>query len=48
MKFEKNSKYNTNALLALLVVAFAAAVVSLLLNISAVAAFVRTVEPGSS
>ena len=43
MKFEKNSKYNTNALLALLVVAFAAAVVSLLLNISAVAAFVRTV-----
>lgn len=43
MKFEKNTKYNTNALLALLVVAFAALVVSLLLNLSSVAAFAATV-----
>lgn len=39
MKFNRNSKYNANALLALLVVAFAAAVVSLLLNLSEVSAF---------
>ena len=39
MKFNKNSRYNANALLALLVVAFAAAVVSLLLNLGEVTAF---------
>ena len=39
MKFNKNSRYNANALLALLVVAFAAAVVSLLLNLNEVTAF---------
>lgn len=43
MKFEKNQKYNTNALLALLVIAFAAVVVSLLLNLPEVAAFVKNI-----
>ena len=34
MKLEKNPRYNTNALLALLVIAFAAFVISILLNLS--------------
>ncbi len=39
MKFEKNTKYNTTALLVLIVVAFAAITFSALLNIKAVSAF---------
>ena len=36
MRFEKNTKYNTNALLVLFIIAFAAAIIALFLNISAV------------
>ncbi len=43
MKIEKNPKYNTTALLVLLVVAFVAAIVSFLLNFSAVSGFVGNI-----
>ena len=39
MKFEKNAKYNTNALLVLIVVAFAALLFSIVINIEAFSAF---------
>lgn len=39
MKFEKNAKYNTYAVLALIVVAFAAVLVSLAMHVDAVRAF---------
>ena len=43
MKLEKNPKYNANALLALLVVAFAAIAISLVMNFGAVSAFVLNI-----
>lgn len=49
MKFERNSKYNTTALLVLIVVAFAALVFSMLLNIKEVGAvlskFLSVISP---
>ena len=43
MKFDKNTKYNTTALLVLIVVAFAALVLSALINLSSVVSVINKI-----